>query len=128
MGAFELNNPVILFDHSEYGRRFLFKKGAVNPRDELGKNGVTVHSRFSSLFYRTIAIEATLIDEKGQQKSQVFYVNRNSLIKYLGSGVKSSSTDEEITTNLQQKLEAQNDSEQANHSHLRHAGLYNQQA
>jgi hypothetical protein len=69
-------SPVVLFDHADYGTRLLFQQGEINPRNEIGKIGVSLHNWFSSLFYKTITIEATLISEKGRQQNQQFILNR----------------------------------------------------
>lgn len=135
--SFQLKSPVVLFKHSEYGTRLLFKQGVVNPRDKLGKNGVTIHNWFTSLFYRTIAIEAKLIDEQGKEKNQVFNVNRNSLIEYLGKDVSAAKSDEELIKILESKLwkgdsNSSADKQQlaqqikAGSEGLRHAGRHNQ--
>lgn len=58
MAAHAIDSPVILFSHPEYGQRLLFKNSAANTRNELGKNGVSIHNGFSSLFYKTIKINA----------------------------------------------------------------------
>src|SRR3990167_648327 len=78
-----INSDVVLFDSSEYGYRLVFKNGFTNPRDTLGKIGVTVHNPFTALFYRTITIEANVINEAGTKTLTTLRLNRNSLIKYL---------------------------------------------
>lgn len=132
MSNFQLNGQVVLFQHPEYGRRLLFKNGVVNPRDELGKHGVTIHHWFASFFYRTIPIQAILSDESGKEEHRVFYVNRNSLIKYLGAGDHATQSDEDLLLALKQKLWTENSDDQRNKQSqagahgLRHAGRHNQ--
>lgn len=135
MAIYQLNSPVVLFYHSEYGQRLLFQKGVSNPRDILGKNGVTIHNGFGSLFYKTISIRAMVADESGTQQSHIFNVNRNSLIKYLGKKAKNSDSDVELMDKLNAQLwSADNNKDDAQKqiqvdagSHgLRHAGRHNQ--
>lgn len=134
MANFQLNSSVVLFKHNEYGTRLLFKNGIVNPRDKLGKNGVTIHNWFTALFYRTVAIEAPVVDESGQVTHQVFHVNRNSLRKYLGEEDDTISDDQLVKT-LESKLwkgdgsDAEKQRKQqvdAGSQGLRHAGRLNQ--
>ncbi|MGQ3887920.1 phenylacetate--CoA ligase family protein [Legionella sp. CNM-1927-20] len=135
MPNYSIDSPVILFNHPEYGQRLLFKNGITNPRDELGKNGVTIHNAFSARFYKTINIIAIHRDNKGVEKEQVFKVNRNSLIKYLGTDVTRHATNEQIITTLKKKLWHDTDTLQtisekqiqAGTHGLRHAGQHNQQ-
>ena len=136
MPTYTINSPTIIFNHAEYGSRLLFKQGVTNPRDELGKNGVTLHGQFSSLFYKTIRINTTLIDEKGAHKNKTLNINRNSLIKYIGHGAKSSDSDQVLINKLNASLwtsdlnqpsreedkKAQSD---AGENSLRHAGQHN---
>ncbi|MGL5741570.1 MAG: hypothetical protein ACRCXC_02960 [Legionella sp.] len=137
MTGFSINSPVILFKHNEYGTRLLFKNGVANPRDQLGKNGVTIHNWFSSLFYRTIAINAVLINESCEEENRVFYVNRNSLVKHLGADVNGADSDANLIKSLESKLwhgdsnistdkEQQAQQIKAGTEGLRHAGRHNQ--
>ncbi|CAM4462779.1 MAG: hypothetical protein LEGION0403_FIIPPAGN_01372 [Legionella sp.] len=84
MPTHNLDTPVVLFNHHEYGQRLLFKNGITNPRDVIGKNGVTFHGNFSSLFYKTIKFQAQVASESGKYELREFCINRNSFIKYLG--------------------------------------------
>ena len=69
---------------NEYGNRLIIKKGPLNPRDKLGKFGITTHNWFTSLFYETINIKFTTgFDSKGKPITKTFRLNRNSLIKYV---------------------------------------------
>ncbi len=136
MRHFKINSPVIVFNHPEYGDRLLFQQGESNPRNELGKNGVTLHtSPLAPLFYKIIAIEATQILENGQEEIQTFWVNRSSLVKYLGDNANKGDTDAVLMHKLQTKLwksdlNQPNRDEKAQQSEagekLRHAGQHNQ--
>ena len=131
-------SPVVLFDHADYGTRLLFQQGEINPRNEIGKIGVSFHNWFSSLFYKTITIEATLINENGRQQNQQFILNRNSLIKYLGKDASSKLSDETLIALLHQKMISSANLNQVNEidkqkqsaagDHLRHAGEHNQKS
>ena len=136
MPAYQLETSVVLFNHSEYGTRLLFKDGVANPRDQLGKNGVTIHRGLSVLFHKKIRIEAEVTDESGRATRQKIYINRNSLVKYLGEEEHKNLSDNELVNHLQRKLadankeEARPDSELNPNEKmvggLRHAGKYNQ--
>ncbi|MCE3046025.1 hypothetical protein [Legionella sp. 16cNR16C] len=104
MAAYSIDSPVILFSHSEYGKRLLFKNGATNPRNELGKNGVTLHSGFGSLAYKTIKINAKKINQDGTEELSTFRVNRNSLIKYLGIKNPKGMKDADLIATLQSQF------------------------
>lgn len=135
MPSYLIESPVILFKHKEYGERLLFQQGQANPRNELGKNGVTLHRWPRSMFYRTIKITATQLDESGRYENQEFSLNRNSLVKYLGEEASSQDSDEQLVNKLKNKLwkselnkpspEDRNKQSQAG-DHLRHAGQHNQ--
>lgn len=128
MPEYDIHSSVILFNHPEYGDRLLFKKGATNPRDQLGKNGVTVHGFFSSLFYNTIRIKAKI---DGTGSTQSFNINRNSLIKYLGKDNGQALTDEELINALNDKFQTKKDeniSQEFPGLGLRHAGERNQKS
>ncbi|WED42032.1 phenylacetate--CoA ligase family protein [Legionella cardiaca] len=134
MPVYQVNSPVIIFNHPEYGERLLFKQGLTNPRNELGKNGVSLHSGLGSLFYRTIKIRATLINEKGQHENREFSLNRNSLIKYLGENASTNDSDDILIQKLNQGLLTSdlNNSNQEDKQkqsiageRLRHAGQHN---
>lgn len=84
MKTYELDSPVVIFHHKEYGHRLLFQQGITNPRNTLGKNGVTVHLKFSSLFHQCLRIRADVIDGMDNVTNREFYINRKSLIKFLG--------------------------------------------
>lgn len=135
MPVYSIQSPVVLFTHDEYGARLLFQQGEANPRNQLGKNGVSLHHWFNSLFYKTITIEAPLIDEHGKhQKNQRFIINKNSLIKYIGSSASNNDSDEVLIKKLHEKMyhsplnqpteEDKLRQKQAG-DHLRHAGEYN---
>ena len=126
MPTFDIKSPVTLFTFPEYGTRLLFKNATSNPRDTLGKNGVTFHSWFASFFYKTVAIQAKIDD---QESPQTFYVNRNSLIKYLGNGNYLKNTDQELLQHLQEKFWNNEDDTIQKQAHagkfgLRHAGQH----
>nr|HAT8715365.1 hypothetical protein [Legionella jordanis] len=135
MAIHKIKSAVIVFNHPEYGERLLFQQGQTNPRNELGKNGVTVHHWPASMFYRTIKIEANQILENGQQRKTVFVVNRSSLIKYICGHASANDSDSKLIRILNNKLwksELNNptleDKERQNTAgeHLRHAGQHNQ--
>ncbi|RUR13183.1 hypothetical protein [Legionella sp. km772] len=138
MPIYKIKSPVILFNHNDYGTRLLFQQGEVNPRNEIGKMGVGLHGWFSSLFYKTITIEATLINEMGRKDKQRFLVNRNSLIKYLGKAASATLNDEALidllhqkmiaSTNLNQVSDEDKKKQSAAGEHLRHAGEHNQRS
>ena len=132
--TYVVKSPVIVFNHEEYGERLLFQKGETNPRNELGKNGVTLHQWPKSLFYKTIKIQATEIDQHGQHEAREFTLNRNSLIKYIGGDASVDDSDEELIEKLNSKLwhselnqpdfeDKERQSEAG--EHLRHAGQHN---
>jgi hypothetical protein len=89
MPVYKIKSPVVLFNHAEYGERILFRHGVVNSRNELGKNGISLHRSMGALFYNTVTIEANLINKNGTQDNQRFILNRSSLIKYLGKNTRS---------------------------------------
>jgi phenylacetate-coenzyme A ligase PaaK-like adenylate-forming protein len=135
MPIYKIESPVIVFNHSEYGERLLFQQGETNPRNELGKNGVTLHRFIGSMFYETIQIEATQILENGQQEINQFNINRSSLIKYLGPDAHADDADQVLINKLQAKLWKSNlnqpnriekEMQSAAGEHLRHAGQHNQ--
>ncbi|KTD13252.1 hypothetical protein [Legionella jamestowniensis] len=135
MPAYQIQTPVVIFTHKEYGERLLFQLGESNPRNKLGKNGVSFHNPFSALFYKTIKIQADLIDEQGKHQNRTFYINRNSLIKYLGKEANSSDSDTQLVSQLNATLynSALNEpnpqdkqKQSAAGEHLRHAGEHNQ--
>ncbi|CDZ77986.1 hypothetical protein BN59_02282 [Legionella massiliensis] len=137
MPSYRIESPVVIFNHEEYGERLLFQQGEANPRNELGKNGVTLHRWPGSMFYRTIKIQAAQIDEHGTQEAREFTVNRNSLIKYIGGDASSDDSDDALIRKLQSKLwisELNNPSQEEKAKqgeageHLRHAGQHNQRA
>ena len=128
MKIFKVESPVTLFSHNDYGVRLLFKKGLTNPRDLLGKNGVTTHSWLAAFFYKTIHIQATVVDEHSQEKIKRLYVNRNSLIKYLGKAPKQIQSDDQLIAELHACL-SRTDVEQRtfldSKDGVQHAGKYN---
>ncbi len=135
MPAYKLNTPVVLFNHNEYGQRLLFKNGVTNPRDIIGKNGVTFHGGFASLFYRTIKFQAEVVNESGKYELREFRINRNSLIKYLGEDAHKKLQDADLAAALNQQLwttdnnhgvEQKPQQIKAGAEGLRHAGRYNQ--
>ncbi|MFJ1269769.1 phenylacetate--CoA ligase family protein [Legionella lytica] len=132
MPAHRLDAPVVLFNHNEYGQRLLFKNGIANPRDIIGKNGVTFHNSFSSLFYKTIKFQAPVVSESGEYELREFRINRNSLIKYLGEEEHRNLQDAQLVAKLKQQLWTDGSGEQrqqqiqAGTEGLRHAGRHNQ--
>ncbi|MBA3536996.1 MAG: hypothetical protein H0T84_10365 [Tatlockia sp.] len=134
MPIYKIDSPVVVFNHSEYGERLLFQQGETNPRNELGKNGVTLHRFPGSFFYKTIQIEATQLLENGQRETKQFTLNRSSLIKYLGENA-NDDADEVLINKLQEKLwksdlnepsRTEKEMQSAAGEHLRHAGQHNQ--
>lgn len=135
MRTYELQSPVVIFNHKEYGSRLLFQNSASNTRNILGKNGVTIHNYFSSFFYKTIRIKAKVITKSGNNEVQEFNINRNSLIKYLGENANFHDSNDALMTMLQDKLwesintpsvEQKKAQVKAGQDGLRHAGSYNQ--
>lgn len=136
MKTHQLESPVVFFEHEEYGRRLLFKNGISNTRDLLGKNGVTTHNGFGSLFYKIIRVRALVgVDESGNGIYRTFNINRNSLSKYLDEAPNNTLFDEVLMLQLQEKLwstDSNEDGEQkpiqvnAGTYGLRHAGRHNE--
>ena len=104
MSVHQIKSSVFLFHHEFYGLRLLFKNGETNPRNQLGKIGITLHNRFESLFYKTITVQADLIDESGTKRNQIFILNRSSLIKYIGENTDTKSSDTELIEKLNAKM------------------------
>ncbi len=135
MPIYIVKSAVVVFNQAEYGSRLLFQQGGTNPRNELGKLGVSLHNQFSSLFYKTITIEATSIDENGAHQNQKFIINRNSLIKYLGKEASTKHSDDALIALLHEKMLASSNLNQTSGvdkqkqnlagDHLRHAGEHN---
>ncbi|MBA2711662.1 MAG: hypothetical protein H0U57_13875 [Tatlockia sp.] len=133
---YKIDSPVIVFNHPEYGERLLFQQGETNPRNELGKNGVTLHSSsLAPLFYNVIAIEAAQILENGEKENKLFYVNRSSLVKYLRADANKDDLDAVLVNKLKAKLWKtdlnqpsleEKFKQSAAGEHLRHAGQHNQ--
>lgn len=135
MPIYKLDSQVVVFNCPEYGPRLLFRQGIANPRDSLGKNGVTLHNGFSSLFYHTIRIQAQVIDNLGAIKTQEFHINKNSLIKYLGTAAKGIDSDAGLINKLKGQFWHSDSNEglvqrqiqvNAGEHGLRHAGRHNQ--
>lgn len=58
---------------------------ATNPREEIGKLGISNHTNlFSRLFHRTIAISAK---ELKTNKNKTIYLNKSSAIKWLNAQI-----------------------------------------
>lgn len=113
---------------NEYGNRLIIKKGPLNPRDKLGKFGITTHNWFTSLFYETINIKFTTgFDSKGKPITKTFRLNRNSLIKYVRaadpqSTINAQSSQKRILQNFKKILKSGSPTDG---SVLRHAGKHN---
>lgn len=138
---YAIDSPVVEFNHDEHGNRLLFQNGAVNPRNELGKIGVTSHSYFSSFFYNTITISADLFEGFDDNRNPIytkheFYINRNSLIKYISGDANADDSDQDLIRKLQAKLwtiksDSQKHIKQYHQmqtdagNNLRHAGQHN---
>jgi phenylacetate-coenzyme A ligase PaaK-like adenylate-forming protein len=134
MPIYHIKSTVVLFNHQEYGARLLFQQGKTNPRNMLGKIGITVHSQLGSWFYKTITIEARLVNEDGkfEEKAQ-FILNRSSLIKYIGEDASPEDSDEELIKKLNSKMLCpmsnnmeDKDKQSKAGEQLRHAGEHNQ--
>ena len=129
MAAFTIESNVVVFNHPEYGARLLFTNGATNPRDKMGKNGITFHGFFTSFFYKTVPLDVTVIDEEGNQSQRVLRVNRSSLAKYIGDGADGANTDNDLVDALNQKLHDTGFiANQAAGEGLRHAGQHNRRS
>lgn len=131
---YRILTPAIVFNHDEHGERLIFKNGETNPRNELGKNGITIHRFPASLFHPTITIFVAEIDKYGiHHANHEFKLNRNSLVKYLGADAEAS--DDELIEILNQNLWASHDlnnptkevkaKQDEAGNHLRHAGQHN---
>lgn len=114
---------------NEYGNRLILKKGALNPRDELGKMGITTHNWFTSIFYKTIKVRVVVgKDNQGRKIQQTFNLNRNSLVKYIRASqptlaVHRNNTDSYILKSLKKVLTTAVPTDGGT---LRHAGRQNQ--
>lgn len=127
MASYPLDSSAVVFNHPEYGNRLLFKDGLTNPRDKLGKNGVTIHNGLSRFFYKTIELTIPTVAQDGSTQQQTFYVNRNSLIKYLRLDPSQSYTAPQLIEQLRQQTQlTPQDKQTAGETGLRHAGQYNQ--
>lgn len=136
VAPYRIRSAGVFFSHKDYGTRLLFKSGVTNPRDKLGKNGVTFHSWFGSWFRSTITITLDVIDKNGEATQQTLYINRNSLIKYLGTEVAHNLNDKSLIKLLNQRLykteydhpspQEREQQQRSGHLGLRHAGSYHQ--
>ena len=133
MPTYKIKSPVVLFNHDEYGTRLLLQQGKTNPRNMLGKIGITVHSQWSSWFYKTITINATVVNETGIFEERSFILNRSSLIKYIGKDANPNNSDEELIEKLNGKMTCpmsnkmeDKDKQSLAGEELRHAGEHNQ--
>lgn len=122
MLTFNITNPVIPFYPGLNGSRLLFTHGKTNPRDLIGKNGVDIHGRWLSFFYKTIRVKARVKNHQGEFKEKLFYINRNSLIKYLGKESEEPLSDSELIDFLNNLTNQINESG----NDLRHAGTQKQ--
>lgn len=142
MPIFAINTPVRIFKSKEYGERLIFINAPVNPRDELGKIGISFHSDAGSYVYRTISVRLPVIAEDGSRSLQVFRINRGSFIKYLHAFdpafVIANKTDEELVDHFNtiawntENLNSGNhdfamQQSKAGEQGLRHAGEHNTQ-
>lgn len=105
MAVHLVNSFAVVFEHVDYGKRLLLQSGLTNPRNQLGKNGLSLHNSFSAFFYKTITIEVKSYNQQQEESNAKFYVNRNSLIKYLQDPTLAKCSDEELITFLNAKLE-----------------------
>lgn len=99
--ALEIQSPVRLHDSREYSQRLLVVNYALNPRDKLGKTGITFHRGLGVLFHRTIKVNVTLLDKEGNEVQRRLFVNRKSLTKYLAGSDK----DERVVLSNMSKAE-----------------------
>ncbi len=113
---YEMREKVSLIHHVDYGTRLLFLNGPTNPRDKLGKNGVSIHTVPSAW---CVSIRLDLQDETGAASATVFHINRKSLIKYLGLDLSRTITDNDLIDALTSHLK---DQDFLKKTSLRHAG------
>src|SRR5689334_20813155 len=90
-----ISSPVVLFEN-----RLLFLKGPLNPRKLWKKNGVLV----SFCHFQAICIEALFLQEDKTLTRKRIYLQRNSLIHYLGPPITDKDSDDIIIKTLNQKL------------------------
>src|ERR1700733_3295339 len=112
MKEYTVNSNAYVFN----GNRLIFTAPNMptKTRNELGKNGVTIHNYFASLFYRTIKIKTN--------DGQIYYVNRSSLIKFVGLNPRQRWFDNELVG----CLEITGQEPIVNNPNFRHAGEHNQ--
>lgn len=120
---FGIDTPAVIFTHKEYGSRLLFTSGSTNPRDELGKNGISFHSWSGSFFYTTIPCKVTILDEKSEPENKELFINRSSLIKYLGLRENVSYTNAYLIQCLNQTLASSK--EKKEYRPIKHASSFN---
>ena len=82
MTVYQLQFSAKFYTSKEHGTRLIFDNGAVNPRDILGKIGVTFHNKVAAVSRSTISINLPIHDgdEVGER---VVHFNRSSLFKYI---------------------------------------------
>ncbi|MBA3662233.1 MAG: hypothetical protein H0W64_10915 [Gammaproteobacteria bacterium] len=132
MIIYKINTSVKIYSNAEYGKRFIFMNGPINPRDALGKIGINFHNRFSSFFRTTIALHLDVINDENKKSPHVFYVNRNSLIKYLKAFNTAldtkDKTDEQLVEGLTNSLWKMNDPNNPGEAYATLQGISGQQS
>ncbi len=123
--VYDLTPKLRIHHTQEYSSRLLvLGQHYLNPRDELGKIGITYHGYFTAFQSHTIKVKATVIDEKQQEKQKTIYLNRKSLKKYLKAAYPDfdveNATDWRLVAKLNTDCPPLEDSQ-----HLRHAGRHN---
>ena len=114
------------YTNSEHGTRLIFTEGLVNPRNELGKIGVSFHHWFAAWFRRTITWSLAIENEKGVTRTEKVYIDRQSLVKYLrgaGQEIRGDESDRRLEFCLNTALEQKNQNSKG--QNLRHAGQHN---
>lgn len=125
MQPLDIKSNVVIFHHDEYGSRLIFTNGKTNPRDQLGKNGVTIHGWFASLFYKTVRVNAMVMRPDGKFVIRQLNINRNSLMKYLGKDTNPDMSDSDLIDSLNALSPDDKTTNQGRD--LRHAGQHNHQ-
>lgn len=74
------NTDVVVIHHPEHGRRVIFKNSFLNPRDELGKFGVS-YSKIP--FWGSIPVSVNAIYKGSEPIRRTIRINRKSLKKYV---------------------------------------------
>jgi phenylacetate-coenzyme A ligase PaaK-like adenylate-forming protein len=124
--VYDLKSKLRMYSSKEYSSRLLLDgPHHLNPRDKLGKFGITYHSYITAFQSHAIKVKAIVIDEQQREKNKTIYLNRKSLKKYLKATYHDIDTEHANDQQLIAKLN-ENCPEHEDSQHLRHAGKHNQ--